>query len=215
VKPFPISANTPTSIRNDFSIDWENLICHQHSILSDQEIEYLKQIATYSNNGGIPEGINVQIFDYQLDTEFERLLTLVYQRPVLAKDFIAELFCRTSIAHHLTKFAPESQTLKNQIYQADFQYLNSFEIQGELSKNLYYYGMYRHFWQDFSPNDAWEISHRLMELIFENDLENVICFTTRLPWGSWFDIHSCTDYTFVFLNKKVRKIWLLCFSHSD
>jgi hypothetical protein len=215
LKPFPISAQTPTNLQNDFSIDWKNLIIHQYVIQAEYEIEYLKQIAKYSNNCIAPYGINAQVFDYQLDTEFERLLAMVHQIPIVAQDFIAELFCQTNIADYLSEFATENQLLKNLIYQADFQYLNAFEIQGELSKNLYYYGMYRFFWQDFSPNEAQTISLQLMDLIFENDLENVICFTTRLPWGKWFDIHSCTDYTFVFLNKKARKIWLFCFSHSD
>lgn len=215
MKPFAISNKTPTNIQDNFSIDWKHLISQQHIIQVENEIEYLKKIAQYSNNDEISKAINAQVFDYKLDTEFERLLLTIHQLPTLGKDFIAELFCQTTIADYLTEFATESQSLKNLIYQADFRYLNSFEIQSELSKNLYYYGMYKYFWEDFSPNEARAISLQLMDIIFENDLENIICFTTRQPWGEWFDIHSCTDYTFVFLNKKARKIWLLCFSHSD
>jgi hypothetical protein len=215
MKPFAISAETPNNIENDFNIDWENLLINQRLILENNEIKYLQAISQYCNNGGIPKGIYAQVFDYQLDSEFERLLNMIHHLPILAKNFIPFLFAKTKIAEHLQQFSPEKIELQNFIYQADFQYLNSFEIAGELSKNLYYYGMYQRFCEDYSPNEARKISLDLMNLIFENDLENVLCFTTRRAWGKWFDIHSCTDYTFVFLNKKQRKIWLFCFSHSD
>ena len=115
----------------------------------------------------------------------------------------------------MDKFSAQPKELYGLIKEAEFEYLNSFYIEAELNRCLYYYGMYQYFYQDYTANEARELSLDFMNNLFENDLENVVAFHTLRAWGRWFDIHSCSDSTFVVLNKRARLIWLFCFSHSD
>ncbi|MCU0439102.1 MAG: hypothetical protein MUC49_14485 [Raineya sp.] len=215
MKPLVISSNTPRHIDIDFNIDWLNLISSGMTIDKEDDIEYLSEIKKYCNNGGIPNGIIGKMFNYRQDSDFERLLSIIHYLPLLQEHFIEYLFTKTAIQKHLTEFYSTPSDLPKQLLEAKFEYLNSFKIEGELSNYLYYYGMYDYFYQHNSTNKAMEVSKRFTKLLYQSDLENIVCFSTTLAWGNWFDQHSCTDRSFVFINHVERIIWLFCFSHSD
>jgi len=215
MKPLIYSSNMPNDIAKDFSIEWENLIVSGHEIEHEIEFAYLEEIKKYCNNGGIPKGICAKVFEYREDAEFERLLSLLHGLPFLEKKFISHLFSKTAIKTFLKEFEQHELDLQKRIGQGEFAYLNSFSIEGELSHYLYRYGMYQHFYEHNTAERAREITVELMKDVFDNNLDNVICFTAQGPWGKWFDEHSCSDMTFVFFNKKERMIYLFCFSHSD
>ncbi len=215
MKPLPISADNPHDIDKDFSITWNQLIVSGLEMESEIEFEYLVEIKKYCNNSGMPDGICGKMFEYRSDAEFERLLSFVHYLPALGNKFITHLFVKTGIRDFLKEFHEDETELQNALEKSEFHYLDSFQIEGELSSYLYRYGMYDFFYKHNTAERAREISIDFMKHLFENDLDNVICFQSFYPWGKWFDIHSCSDRTFVFLNKRERMIWLFCFSHSD
>jgi hypothetical protein len=215
MKPIIISSNTLRNLDTDFNIDWSTLVVSGNTIDREDDIEYLAEIKKYCNNGGIPNGIAGKVFHYQQDLDFEKLLSLIHYLPLLQNNFIEYLFTKTDIKKYLTEFYSDPSDLKEQIRAAKFEYLNSFSIEGELSRYLYHYGMYDFFHNHNSASDAKEISNHFTRLLYQADLDNIVCFSTRFPWGNWFDKHSCSDYSFVFINKKESVIWLFCFSHSD
>lgn len=215
MRPLIMSNDTPRNIDTDFNIDWINLIVSGITIDKEDDIEYLSEIKKYSNNGGIPNGIVGKVFNYRHDSDFEKLLSVIHYLPLLQKDFIEYLLTKTDIKKHLTEFYFHPDDLTERLQAAKFKYLNSFNIEGELSKYLYHYGMYDFFYEHNSASKAMQISHAFTQLLYQSDLDNVVCFSTRFSWGNWFDKHSCSDYSFVFINKIERIIWLFCFSHSD
>lgn len=215
MKPLIYSAGTPTNLDTDFSIGWEQLIRSGMTIEKETGIGYLEAIKTYCNNDGIPDGICASVFEYRPDPEFEKLLDMIHGLPRLQEPFITYLFTKTAIRDHLRRFAADDQLLASQLDAAKFTFFNSFAIEGELSYFLYRYGMYRFFYQDHTAAEAVALTKSFTQMIYQADPGNVVCFTTRAPWGEWFDRHSCSDYTFVFINKKEHTIWLFCFSHSD
>lgn len=215
MKPLNISSDTPHNIDTDFCIDWDNLVVEGINIDKEDDIEYLSEIKKYCNNGGIPKGIVGKVFNYKNEPDFEKLLSVIHYLPLLQENFAEYLLTKTAIKNHLTEFHTDSAALATHIRAAAFAYLDAFNIEGELGNYLYHYGMYDHFYKHNSASKAIEISRRFTQLLYQSDIDNVVCFTTRNPWGNWFDIHSCTDYSFLFINKIEKTIWLFCFSHSD
>lgn len=217
MKPLSSSLNKPlpSDLDNDYSINWDDLIKSTLEIQSENDFGYLEEICKYSNNQGIPSGIQARRFGFQKDKEFEKLLNHVHYLRALQVKFIPYLFNKTKINEHLEEICENKEELKEQITQANFTYLNSFHIQGVLSEYLYHYGMYDHFYKNNSPNKARKITEEFIQALYSDDLENVICFQTRESWGNWFDPQSNTDRTFVIINRKEHIIWLFCFSHSD
>lgn len=217
MKPILSPSDIPSNVETDFAIYWDNLITSATNLDLENGIEYLMEIKKYSNNDLPPYGIIAKKFEYKEDLEFEKLLSIFYSffSPKLYMGFIPALFSKTAIRNHLKEFYSAPEDLKSQLDSAKFQYLDCFNIEAELSSNLYYYGIYDHFYNNNTASWANEIARDFTNFLYHSDLDNVECFTTRLPWGKWFDINSCTDYTFVIINKKDRIIWLFCFSHSD
>jgi hypothetical protein len=210
-----VPENSSTRLDKGLNIDWQSLILSARTIDGEDEFEYLAEIKKYCNNGGIPRGIVGKSFHCRQDADFEKVLSVVHQRGFIQEDLVTYLFTKTDAIQSLKEFYVRPEDLEKQIQSAKFTYLDPFLIEERLSKYLYSYGMYRFFYNHHTPDRARAISRDFCKLLFNADLKNVVCFTTRLPWGKWFDVHSCTDYSFVFINKKERLIWLFCFSHSD
>jgi hypothetical protein len=209
------SKNATQTRITDFQIDWKNLILSARAITDPSEFKYLSEISKYCNNGGIPGGIYAKVFDYQEDSEFVRLLSKVQSSSLLQKKFVEVLFCNTAIIDHLHGFYEDPAKFPTEIEYAYFEFLEPSKIEDLLKNHLYNYGMYRHFFDNNSPDDAARIAQKFTWPLYNAEPDNIVFFCTRLPWGLWFDPHSCSDCTFLFINKKDRKIWLFCFSHSD
>lgn len=217
MKPILLPQDFPQNIESDFAVDWENLIISAVDLDLENGMEYLMEIKKYSNNDEPTYGIIAKKFEYREDAEFEKILSLFaeYYTGVLQVDFIPVLFTKTAIIKHLQEFYTAPGDVYGQLVEAKFQQLDCFKIESELSSYLYHYGMYRHFYENNKPSLANEITRDFTKILYNSDLNNVESFVTRFPWGKCFDIHSCSDYTFVIINKKERVIWLFCFSHSD
>jgi hypothetical protein len=214
VKPLIYSADTKSKIQ-DYKIDWERLVISGSTLDRENGISYLEKIRKYSNNGGIPAGIVVKSFGLLDDDEFIEMLRNVHGLPMVQRKLVKTLFTETGIFPWLSEFETDKNILKLRLSRARFSYLNSFNIEGELSYYLYRYGMYNWFYNDHSELDAVQITRNLLKFIYFDDPGNVVCFVSRSKWGKWFDPHSINDYTVLLINISSKTIWLFCFSHSD
>lgn len=214
MKPIIYSSDTPSRLEN-FSINWDTLVLSALNLEKAGGIGYLEQIEKFCNRGGFPQGINVKVFEFRADPEFDRALQMVHGLGYVQEAFISTLFTKTGIRNHLREFAATDEQLAEKLTAAKFTFFNAFHIEAELGYYLYRYGMYDHFWKHHSEAEAQAYARSLTQLIYKGDPGNVVCFTTRFPWGEWFDVYSCSDYSFVLINKAERTMWLLCFSHSD
>lgn len=213
MRPVVISADTPLSIEQ-FPVDWEALVTEGHAVAPD-ELPYLAAIARYTNDVGPPGGVFAHRFAFRADDAFDRLLGTVHGVPVLQKDFVPKLLARTAARDALTVFASDAASLEQALREAAFSRLSSFALEGALAEHLYYYGMYEHYYDHHDANDARCAARTFVEATLGDDVEQVVVFESRSPWGDWFDPHSCTDRTFVLLQRARRQLWLLCFSDSD
>ncbi len=200
---------------NDFEINWNELIVSGITLKSESEIKYLSEIKKYCNNGGMPRGILAKVFNYKNSLEFEKLLEVLPQEPKLQSDFIEFLFIKSSIREHLKEFHFDEYELQVLIKNTHFKFLKPKKIEKVLTDHLYYFGMYHWFKDNNSYKQAIQITKNFTDYIYQSYSKNVICFTTQLAWGNWFDKHSCSDYSFVFINLRLKEIYLFCFSHSD
>ncbi|HTB32257.1 MAG TPA: hypothetical protein VK808_09545 [Bacteroidia bacterium] len=183
MKPILPPLDFPKNIETDFAVDWENLITSAVDLDLENGMEYLMEIKKYSNNGEPTYGIIAKKFEYKEDAGFEKLLTLFaeYYPGILQRIFIPALFTKTAILNHLQEVYSVQEELKGQLEEAKFQQLDCFKIESELSSYLYYYGMYGHFYENNKPSRANEITRDFTKLLYTSDLDNVECFTTRLP----------------------------------
>jgi hypothetical protein len=75
--------------------------------------------------------------------------------------------------------------------------------------------MYGHYFDDHSADDAAACARTLLRGITSGTLDALVALETAHAWGAWFDVHSCTDCTFVIIDRHLRRATLLVFSHSD
>ncbi len=185
MKPILPPLDFPINIETDFAIDWDNLITSSTNLDLEKGIDYLMEIKKYSNNDLPPYGIIARKFEYKQDTKFEKVLSIFkdYYCPILQVNFIPALFTKTTIKNHLQEFYSSPEDLKEQLVAAKFQYLDCFNIEAELSSNLYYYGMYDHFYNNNLASWANELARDFTKQLYNSDLDNVECFTTKFAMG--------------------------------
>jgi len=205
MKPFPYSADLPTSIAS-FGIDWPKLVV-ESTRMPETALPYVGAIAKYSNCD-VADGATFAVaLKLAADPELDRLLGLVHQLHPVQPAFAAQLLS-------CAKLEMEGMTVER-TQEAKFEWLSPFALEGTLAEDLYRYGMYDHFYEHHTPNDARELARDLMQRTTGDVLEDIVPLTTRLPWSDWFDPHSCTDRSWILLEKKTRRAWIFAFSHSD
>jgi len=199
---------------DDFHVDWPRLVTVGKAATKD-DFPYLNAIAQYTNYCIEPFGIFAHSFHFQDDPQFDRVLNLVHALPFVEQQFIPRLLARTNAMQALGEFAQDFGTLEEALQKVKFTCINPFLLTGMLADYLFRYGMYSYFYKEHTANDARDLALSLVEATLGSDLEQIIAFQAQGPWGAWFDPHSCTDRTFLLLQKVRRKFWLFCFSHSD
>jgi hypothetical protein len=211
MRPLVYSQNTPRDIA-EFSIDWGELASPIGPLV---DAPFLLAIKQYTNYSLPPWGIFAYSFEYRVDSEFDRLLSIVHGVSLLQSEVVPYLLARSRAATILTEFADDSAILEQLLRAAAFKTINPFLLQGTLADYLFRYGMYTHYYQEHTANEAWNTSGAFLDATTGLDLEAIVAFESSMPWGEWFDPHSCTDRTFLLLNKNTRRFWLCAFSHSD
>jgi hypothetical protein len=213
MRPITYSRDTPTSIE-DFAVAWPEAVAVGAPIPQARHA-YLEAIARYSNNDGVPDGIFAHEFLLAEDPELDRLLGLVHALPQLQVELVPRLLARTEARRALTDFETDAESLEQRIRDVRFTWLDPFSLEGVLARHLYFHGMYEFFWQHHSARDARELARSLMRETLRDELETTVAFTAQGPWGRWFDVHSCSDCSFLLADRQTRKVALFCFSHSD
>jgi hypothetical protein len=205
--------NVPRTVA-DFAIDWPSLV-KQVVPYAEADLRYLATTAEYCNNGGMPDGIVALHAELTKSDELLRALHNAHHLQHIAASLAAHLLARTSFAAALTRFDADADKLFARVEEAKFEALSPFLLEGTLALDLYLYGMYRHFWQTRSPNEARDIARDLVAQTVGADLEGVLVLTTRMAWGDWFDVHSCSDRSWLLIDGKAARAFALTFSHSD
>ncbi len=212
----------------EINVDWKQLIIKSERIKTS-DYEYLNTIYKYSNNQPKEEGIGsggilAYKFTYGEDLQFEKLLDF-FSLPLSYAwlgdrykiDFISTLFSKSGIYTSLSVFLEDdlhekikySSTIGTRLYQS------SLMIPSFLAELIYNYGMYDYCYHHLTKNEIMKITSDFTDAIFENDFDKMVGFSFLGGWNKWFDIHSCTDNTFLLINRNKKTIWLLCVSHSD
>jgi hypothetical protein len=75
--------------------------------------------------------------------------------------------------------------------------------------------MYRHFHDDHSADEAASHARALLESTVGASTDTIVALGSRLPCGAWFDRHSCTDQSYLLVDRQTRRGLLLALSHSD
>jgi hypothetical protein len=213
MRPVQYEWTESTSTVEAFGVGWSALVVKVTPVV-ESEHRYLAAIARYSNNPP-PDGLFAVALDLAADAEMDRLVGAAHALPHVQSGLAAHLLADTAAAKALTAFAPDPATLYSKLEAAKFEYLRPFHLEGTLAEDLFFYGMYDYFYRDHSAGDARDLAHALVVATVGGELEDMVPFTTRLPWGDWFDPHSSSDRSWLLLSRRTRRAWVFAFSHSD
>jgi hypothetical protein len=213
MRPIVVGPDTPRTI-DDFAVDWSHAVA-AHAPIAEARHPYLGAVARYSNDGGVPDGIFAIELLLADDRDLARLLSLVHALPGVQTEVVPRLLARTAAREALTGFAREPAELERRLREARFAWIDPFLLEGTLARHLYTYGMYEYFYQHHDAAEACALARALLRDTVGERLEEIVAFDAQGSWRQWFDEHSCTDRTFVLLNRASRVGAVLCFSHSD
>jgi hypothetical protein len=197
-----------------FAIPWPEVVAADAPIPLARHA-YLEAIARYTNNGAPPGGIFAHEFLLAENPELDRMLELVHALAPVQVELVPRLLARTRAREALSGFESDPGALEQRIREVKFTWLDPFLLEGELARYLYFYGMYEYFWQHHSAREARELARSLVRETLRDDLEKMVAFRAYGPWGRWFDEHSCSDCSFLLMDRQTRRASLFCFSHSD
>lgn len=213
MRPIVHGPDTPRSC-DAFGVRWESAVAAHRPVAIDDH-GYLREIARYSNIEPKELGVFAVRFTLAPDPELDRLLGLVHALPQLAPELAARLLGRSALRHRLRAFHASQPALENALREAAFSWIDSFVLEGTLARTLYGYGMYRHFHDDHSADEAVPFARELLASTVGTSTDTLVALGSRLPWGEWFDRHSCTDQSYLLVDRQTRRGLLLAFSHSD
>jgi hypothetical protein len=213
MRPIVHGPDTPRSI-DAFGVRWESAVS-AHRPVSIDDHGYLREIARYSNIEPKELGVFAVSFTLAPDAELDRLLGLVHALPYLPSELAARLLGRSALRHRLRAFHASQPALETGLREAAFTWIDPFLVEGTLARTLYGYGMYRHFHDDHSADEAASHARALLESTVGASTDTVVALGSRLPWGAWFDRHSCTDQSYLLVDRQTRRGLLLALSHSD
>jgi hypothetical protein len=213
MKPYPYSADMPRAL-SDFQVVWPDYV-REVTPIATADHAYLASIRRYTNHSEEHHGVTALRLELAQDAEAERLLDGIHQLPATHAAFAAQLLASPRAHALLGAFDADADSLRARVEAARFQYLSPFLLAGTMAEELYRYGMYRHFYDDHSANEARDQVLAFLRNTVGDDLSRVVPFTTRGVWGDWFDPHSCTDRSWLLVGRGVAQAWLLVFSHSD
>lgn len=209
MQPFDPRTGTPPT-QGDFAVDWSAAVLAA-TMVPESRHPYLEAIARYSNNEDGIFALELRLAD---DPALARLLAAAHEGPAMTRDLVPRLLARSRAAAALTAFAPDPDTLERGLHEPGFAWRDPHAVLGELTDYLYNYGMYQHFYQHHSRDAALALAAALVRAAVESP-EALVAFDAWGPWGAWFDPHSCSDRSFLLLDRQRRSGLLLCFSHSD
>jgi hypothetical protein len=201
--------DTPPEL-DDFAVDWSAAVLAATPV-PESHHPYLEAIARYSNNEDGIFALELRLAD---DPTLTRLLAAAHEHPAMARELVPRLLARSRAARALTAFAPDPDTLERGLHEPGFAWRDPSAVLGELTDYLYNYGMYQHFSEHHDRDAALALAAALVRATVQSP-EALLAFDVWGPWGAWFDPHSCSDRSFLLIDRQRRSGLLLCFSHSD
>lgn len=210
MRPLVHSATTPRTV-DAFEIDWSGAVVAVASV-PEARHGYLEAIARYSNDEGGIFALELLLAE---DPRLDRLLAQVHGLPHVQPELVPRLLARTSAAAALSAFSTDAAALEQALRARSFAWRDPFVLAGELARYLYDYGMVERFHDHHPAARALALAQALVRDAAGDALEDIVALDARGPWGAWFDPHSCTDRSFVLIDRRRRIATLLCFSHSD
>lgn len=206
MRPVDLSTGMPGSI-DELAVEWDRLVLSNTPL--DPEAPYL---AALRHQGA---KIFTRRYGLRADVELEHLLSYLQVVAHLQTAFVPHVLARTAARETLLAFERDPHALEMALTTAHFTYVSPFLLEGTLAEYLFWYGTYRHFYDERSANDARSLARAWLTSLGGDDLEAVVPFQSRLPWGGWFEPHSVSDATFAILHRGRRELSVVCFTHSD
>lgn len=205
MRPVDLSTGMPRSI-DELAVEWDRLVLAATPL--DREAPYLAALAHQGAK------IFTHRFGLRVDTELEHLLSYLQVVAHLQPSFVPHVLARTAARETLLAFERDPFALEAMLSAAHFTYVSPFLLEGTLAEYLFWHGTYRHFYDERSANDARSLARSWLGSLGADDLEAVIPFQSRLPWGHWFEPHSVSDATFVLLHRGRHELLLTCITHT-
>ena len=212
-RPINIYAGGPRTL-SDLSVNWAELVGGTE-LGGNNYCPYVEAIARYTNGDGVPDQICLIAFELNEDDQFTKALQNSEVNIYVESELVALFLTRTKVFSHLYSFSKDPRQLEILIKQVNFKHVSPFHVVGELAGYLYHYGMYQHFYDAHSMNEAETLAQQFLVETVGSNLEYIYSFSAWGPWGDWFDKHSCTDRTFILFNPVAGTGVLLVCSHSD
>jgi hypothetical protein len=213
MRPIVYGPDTPRSC-DAFGVRWESVVAAHHLVPLDDH-GYLRDIARYTNFEPVELGVFAVSFTLAHDPELDRLLSFIHALPHLAPELAARLLGRSALRHRLGAFHASQPALETAVREAAFAWIDSFLVEGTMARTLYGYGMYRYFHEEHSADEAVSRARELLDATVGASIDPLVALGSRFAWGAWFDRHSCTDQSYLLLERRTRRGLLLAFSHSD
>lgn len=206
MRPVDLSTGMPGSI-DELAVEWDRLVLAATPL--DLAAPYLVELA------GQGAKIFTQRYGLRADVELDHLLSYLQVVAHLQVGFVPHALARTAARETLLAFERDPGALERALTTAHFTYVSPFLLEGMLAEYLFWYGTYRHFYDQRSANDARSLARAWLASLGADDLETIVPFQARLPWGRWFEPQSVSDATFAILHRGRRELVLSCFTHSD
>lgn len=93
-----------------------------------------------------------------------------------------------------------------------FEPLSTFYLDGDVAQALVRGGAYIRF--PGTAEEAKQLSWRFCSAVFGNRFDEVITRSSRTAWASWF-MGLAWDYTWLGLDRRDRRLWILCATDTD
>lgn len=123
-------------------------------------------------------------------------------------DFFSHFLTHPSIIEQF----PGLEVNAAQLANATFSWGSAFTLDGELAELMVGGGAYKEF--EGSPAQAKKLGQQFCQAIFGERYLEIQIYQTNDAWSDWF-FNIAWDSTYIILDKRYRRIWLLCTTDFD
>lgn len=201
---------------DDLKLTQEEIVDMWHEIdlkplaISWQDFEYLKIMQTYLNE---KESGNIlfKCFQYPENKTLDTLINLIeYDSALYTPLFFEQCIC--SMKDYIKEMHVINEDLSD--VKNNYELLESVTLDGYFAQTLYHCGTYKHFYEDHTVEAAKKLAMNFYYQLFQDNYDEIICIHTTQSWAKWFE-GVVWDLTYLMIDVKKRRIWLLALTDSD
>ncbi|MED2182371.1 hypothetical protein [Bacillus wiedmannii] len=122
--------------------------------------------------------------------------------------FFRRIFNSLDIMHNLE----ELKIHTSEKYKFQFQYRSAVMLDGSIAFQIIRGGAYEEFKE--RPVIAKQLAVNVCQYMFQDRYEDIKVFESYRPWTDWF-YDVAWDATWMVLDSKERKMWLICATDTD